>query len=443
MKVNFNLKDKTSLDKTPLFVTVVYKTQRIRVHTNKSILPKHWNPTEQKARQSFEGYGSFNKWLKDVDAFISQVETDWINENSSKREIPVLPTDILKTKLRKYLSKENKEEREENIKNTFWGYYATFLNRMENGTRVHSVKGSPLSKRTIFQFHNLKRHLQNFESKTGEKITFENIDLVFYKKFMDYLTIKLKLGPNTIGKLITNLKVFLRDAFEDKLTTNNTFTYRKFKSINFKSDTVYLNLAEIKEIQNLDLSAAPRLDRVRDMFIIGCYTGLRYSDLTKIQPKNIENGMIEITQAKTGNVVVIPFTNDVLQILEKYQNTMPKISNQKYNEYLSLICQNDKCELLRKEVTVNQIKGGKKITITGPKHKFISSHTARRSFATNEYAAGDLDTGEIMSLTGHQTEKSFYKYIRETPKDKAQRIKEKFIQRELKQAALNTHLKAV
>jgi integrase len=311
---------------------------------------------------------------------------------------------------------------------------------MDNGTRVHSQKGTPLAPGFIFQFKNLKRHLEKFEKKKDYKITFENIDLVFYKKLIDYLT-SLELGPNTIGKLITNLKVFLREALEDKVTDNNTFTHRKFKSISFTSQTFYLNLAEIKEMQELDLSDAPRLDRVRDMFVIGCYTGLRYADLTNIKPHNIQNGMIEITQAKTGNVVIIPFTNDVLRILEKYNYTMPKISNQKYNEYLKLVCQ--KCELLKKDVTVTKIKGGKKITLTAPKHTFIASHTARRSMATNEFAAGDLDIGEIRSLTGHSTEKVFYKYIRETPKDTAERIKEKFKQRELKQAAMQNHLKAV
>ena len=265
--------------------------------------------------------------------------------------------------------------------------------------------------------------------------------MVFYKKFVDYLTINLKLSPNTIGKLITNLNVFLREAYEDRVTTNNTFTYRKFKTINFKSDTVYLNLTEIKEMQDLNLTGSPRLERVRDMFVIGCFTGLRFSDLTNIKPENIDNGMIEIIQAKTGNPVVIPFTGNVLEILEKYNYTMPKISNQKFNEYLSLVA--EKCKLLQKEITVNSIKGGKKIQTAIPKHKLISSHSARRSFATNENAAGDLDTGEIMTLTGHKTEKSFYKYIRETPKEKAERIKEKFILREAKQAAIQNHLKAV
>jgi integrase len=202
-----------------------------------------------------------------------------------------------------------------------------------------------------------------------------------------------------------------------------------------------LNLAEIKEMQGLDLSTAPRLERVRDLFIIGCFTGLRFSDIVSIRPGNIDNGMITIKQAKTGEEVIIPYGEDVQKILEKYGNSIRKISNQKYNEYLSLVC--EKCVLLQKEISIEQITAGKEITVTGPKHKFISSHTARRSFATNENAAGDLDRGEIMALTGHKTEKSFLKYIREKPEETAKRIKEKLIQRELKRAEIKNHLMAV
>lgn len=441
MKVSFYLKDKDATDKTPVFVTVVYNTLRIRVHTNKSINPKFWNEETQKARQALTGYSSFNKWLKDVDAFISKIETDWINQHSQKIAIPLLPTVLLKEKLRGYLSKENKLERADNLKNSFWGNYENFLFRMENGTRVHLEKGTPIAAKTIFQFHNLKRHLQDFEKKANFKMEFENIDMVFYKKLVDYLTINLKLAPNTIGKLITNLKVYLREALEDGLTANNIFTHRKFKSISSKSDTVYLDKIEIKELQNLDLAKHPRLDRVRDMFVIGCYTGLRFSDLTRIQPQHIENGMITIEQSKTGYEVIIPMVKEVLPILEKYNNSLPKISNQKYNEYLYEVCK--KCDVLANEITIHEIKGGKKITIVQPKYESISSHTARRTFATNEYKAGDLEISEIMAITGHKTEKSFYKYIRETPKGTAERIKQKFVERELKQTAIIHHLKAV
>ena len=100
MKVNFNLKNPKGTDKTPIFVTVVYKTKRVRVQTNKSIKPGEWNKDEQKARQVLSGYSSFNKWLKDIDAYVSQIEMDWINSHSKQTTPPSLPIELLKEKLR-------------------------------------------------------------------------------------------------------------------------------------------------------------------------------------------------------------------------------------------------------------------------------------------------------------------------------------------------------
>jgi integrase len=264
----------------------------------------------------------------------------------------------------------------------------------------------------------------------------------FYEDFLRYTTVKKGLAPNTIGKLITLIKVLLREAYEKGITTNQIYLNSNFKSISSVSDTVYLNDEEIKELQRLDLSKRLSLERVRDAFIVGCYTGLRFSDLTRIKPKNIDNGMIILTQQKTKFEVVIPMLKEVIAILEKYEFSIPDISNQKYNQHLHELC--SKCDLLNEMVTTKAIRGGKVMETTQPKYELISSHTARRSFATNEYKRGELTPSEIMVITGHKTEKSFLKYIRETKKETALRIKEKFILRELKQqAAKENHLKAV
>ncbi len=82
------------------------------------------------------------------------------------------------------------------------------------------------------------------------------------------------------------------------------------------------------------------------------------------------------------------------------------------------------------EVTKKIIQGGKQIVIKKPKYEFVSSHTARRSFATNEYMAKGLNVRDIMAITGHKTEKSFYKYIRQTPMENAERVKIVWKQRE-------------
>ena len=116
-----------------------------------------------------------------------------------------------------------------------------------------------------------------------------------------------------------------------------------------------------------------------------------------------------------------PMTKEVERLLSKYNNSLYKISNQKFNDYLYDVVA--KCEGLEIEVTKKTIQGGKHIVIKKPKYEFVSSHTARRSFATNEYMAKGLNVRDIMAITSHKTEKSFYKYIRQTPKENAERVK--------------------
>ena len=65
------------------------------------------------------------------------------------------------------------------------------------------------------------------------------------------------------------------------------FRGRKFKRLAEPVESIYLNLEELERIRGLDLTQKPSLERVRDLFLIGCYTGLRYSDFTNIKPENI------------------------------------------------------------------------------------------------------------------------------------------------------------
>ena len=198
MKVNFYLKDKTADYETWIYCLISYQNKRVKIYTNRKIHPKFWNLETQRVRQTlkFTNHPEYNSWLKDIINAADRIELDWKKLNTGKTVVPPIPDNILKESLRKYFTKPTKEEKEENLNRSFWGYYGNFLLRMENGTRVHLEKGTPIAPRTIFQFHNLKRHLENFEAKTRFKVDFERIDLNFYKKFVDYLTIELQVAPN-------------------------------------------------------------------------------------------------------------------------------------------------------------------------------------------------------------------------------------------------------
>jgi integrase len=441
MKVNFYLADAKSKKETRVVCFISANGNRVKVNTDITAEPRHWNSLAQEFRKSHPNYNELNHWLNEIKSHITKSEAIWKSEGLNINKTPSVKLSYLQECVRIFIGRLNDKELEKVKACSFWGYFDTLLTRMDNGSRGHLKTGKPLASKTVFQFHNLKRHLFNFEKHTKTKIDFSVINQAFYKAFSEYLTITLNSSPNTIGKLMTNLKIVLREAYEDGVTQNDFFRSRAFISPNSVSDTIYLSQIEVDAILALDLSKSPSLERVRDVFIIGCYTGLRFSDLMQISPGCIDANMIQLVQVKTGSKVLVPIRPIVLQLLTKYNFNLPKISNQKFNDYLHEVCEIVDC--LSSSIDVKSIKGGKKVVETKLKSSLVTSHTARRTFATNEYKLGELTVAEIMSITGHKTTKSFYKYIRETPNEVSLRVASIWSDRDKKDGEFNTLLKVV
>jgi integrase len=213
----------------------------------------------------------------------------------------------------------------------------------------------------------------------------------------------------------------MREAFERGLTKNNHFRSKRFKKLEEESQTIYLSTEELKTLNDLDLSNNPRLDRVRDLFLIGCYTGLRYSDLTQLIIENISKTkkVIKIRTQKTDETVIIPINSIVRKIISKYEGKFPTaISNEKMNEYLKELAQIGGID---HPIEVILTKGGKRIREIYKKHELVTVHTSRRSFSTNAYL-NNVPAISIMKITGHKTEKSFLKYIKISQEDNANKL---------------------
>ena len=279
-----------------------------------------------------------------------------------------------------------------------------------------------MAKSTPKIYTTLQNKLNEFKKISKRPINFDTIDLEFYNDYKDYLTNKIKLSANTIGKHIQTIKLIMNEATEAGYNTNLAFRSKKFVVLREDAQNVYLTEDELRKIEGLDLSISPRLDRVRDMFLVGCHTGLRFSDFSILKPNQIKDGFIETTQIKTGGAVVIPVHDVVKNILAKYNGQLPQaITNQKFNKYIKDVVK--LVDELKVEVDITSTKGGKSITVRSQKCELISTHTARRSFATNQFRAG-LPSLTIMSITGHKTEKAFLKYIKVTPSEHAQIMKD-------------------
>lgn len=274
------------------------------------------------------------------------------------------------------------------------------------------------SKKTLTDYNVTYTNLKEFARfKDKEDFGFDEINNVFYDDFKKYLTIRKGYALNTVGKKIKVLKTFLNEAEYRGLIDKAAYSH--FKKLAEPKEAVYLNIKELEKIQALDLSG--HLDKVRDLFLVGCWTGLRFSDWHKVKPENINNGFLTLNQQKTGQPVVIPLYPTVKTILDKYYGKLPKpLSNQKVNEYLKEIARlADFKEAITQQIT----KGGK--VETGIKHKWelVTTHTARRSFATNMYKMG-IPSITIMAITGHRTESAFLKYIKVTPQEHAEKMRD-------------------
>ena len=170
----------------------------------------------------------------------------------------------------------------------------------------------------------------------------------------------------------------------------------------------------------LEITGKRKQEAIKDLFIVGCLTALRYSDYSTLTRANFGKDFITKITKKTGKKVTIPIHAFVREIYNKYDGEVSQgLTIQHFNRYIKKICQKVG---INDPVTFDYTRGGKLVTETKPKYELISSHTARRSCATLLYQTGRMKTSEIMQLTGHSTEKCFFKYIKTSSEDKATQI---------------------
>nr|WP_313786781.1 site-specific integrase [Allomuricauda sp.] len=274
---------------------------------------------------------------------------------------------------------------------------------------------------TVKAYRTTLRHLKEYAQFINKTLDFDSITLEFYSQYTSYLTHERNLSLNTIGKHIKILKIFLNEATDRGLNQNMDFKKRKFKARKEDSDSIYLTVEELKKMGSIDFSASPRLDKVRDLFLVGCYTGLRFSDFTQIKPENIDysKSILHIRTQKTGHRVSIPLHPTIKLILKKYNNELPKAYvNQLMNRYLKEVAS---ISGLKQLVQTTITKGGRVQKNSCPKFELVTTHTARRSFATNLYLA-DVPSISIMKITGHKTERSFMQYIKISQEQNADKL---------------------
>lgn len=434
----FHLKRPNSENKTSIYLKTSFNGVPFKFYLgNKdfTIYPMLWDKEAQRPTTDKKLIEEYSKVNPNIKTDLKNIRTRIDNVESTIKgyisNVQTLKKTFDITELKSLLDhdiKEVKKPTPEAKSDFLLPYIETTIKGMEKGTVLISSgkkKGQRYGYGTIKNYKGFKQKWSLFEKYIAKKIRFDQVNIDLFDNLIQYFNSE-SLSANTISKHIRYLKVIMQRSYDEGLHSNDVHRNKAFSAPEVEVTNVYLTKDEIRALETFDLSDRPTDQKLRDVFVIGCYCSLRYSDYSRIRPKHIKtksiNGqprkVIDIITKKTGERVIIPISPELDRLLSKYDNHIPNTYEQKVNERIKVIA---KEVGINEPIEIEKIKGGLKVKLTTPKHDLIKTHTSRRSAITNMYLSG-IETQYIMKLSGHKTEKSFMKYLKITKEDAVAKI---------------------
>lgn len=377
----------------------------------------YWNKKTQRAKEnkSYPEFFDLNATLDNIAATILSCYRRYINDHARIPE---------KEELREAVQRRRGIIKPEKPKPELFEFIQQFIKDIEDGKHLNLITGRPVSATTMRSYKQTELLMKSYCAAKKCTLKYESINPEFHRDFVHYLSHEYKsptndksFKPNTVGKHITNIKSFMSYAVDRKMTTASDHKMKGFRVIKEEVDSVFLDQEEITALENHPLPFKSREDMIRDLFIIGCHTALRISDLKRLSPQHLKNvngeRYIEIEMQKTSKPVTIPINEKLEKLFLKYQTPsgeyFPGIYEQDVNDVIKEITAEIK--IFQKEVMINSTENNIRVSKLIPKSQLITNHTVRRSFATNKVLEG-YPFAAIMLITGHKTEKAFLRYVK-------------------------------
>ena len=390
------------VENVPIRMRVNFASKRIEFTTGYRIDAAKWDTDKQRVRN-----GCTNKLKQsasEINASLLGYYTE-VQEIFKKFEVEeIMPTPEQIKEAFNALHKPIEEVKQR--KSTPNAFYKAFDEFVRDCGRQNDWTDS-----TYEKFAAVKNHLMNFR----DGLTFEFFDEKGLNDYVTYLRDVKEMRNSTIGKQLSFLKWFLRWAFKKGVHQNNAYDSYKPKLKSTQKKIIFLTWEELNKLREFEIPAAKQaLDRVRDVFLFQCFTGLRYSDVFNLRRSDIKGDHIEVTTVKTSDSLIIELNKHSKAILDKYKDVafeddkvLPVITNQKMNDYLKELA-----ELAGIDEPVRQTyyRGNERIDEVTPKYALLGTHAGRRTFICNALALG-IPPQVVMKWTGHSDYKAMKPYI--------------------------------
>ena len=391
-------------ENVPIRMRVNFASKRIEFTTGYRIDSAKWDADKQRVKN-----GCSNK-LKQLASEINASLLEYYTEIQSifKRfEVEdVMPTPEQIKEAFNALHKPVSEEPKPKKEALPCDFFQVFDDFVEDCGRQNNWTDS-----TFEKFAAVKNHLTYFR----EGLTFEFFDERGLNDYVGYLRDVKEMRNTTIGKQLSFLKWFLRWAFKKGVHQNNAYDSYKPKLKSTQKKIIFLTWDELNRLREFKIPFNKQaLERVRDVFLFQCFTGLRYSDVFNLRRSDIKGDHIEVTTVKTSDSLIIELNNHSKAILDKYKDVafeddkvLPVITNQKMNDYLKELA-----ELAGIDEPVRQTyyRGNERIDEVTPKYALLGTHAGRRTFICNALALG-IPPQVVMKWTGHSDYKAMKPYI--------------------------------
>lgn len=264
---------------------------------------------------------------------------------------------------------------------------------------------------TLYKFYSLKKDLLCFD----KDLSFEDLSEEKLTSFVTFLKDEHGLNNSTIQKKIDYLRWFLNWA--NNRGFNKLSCYKSFRTAlkKTRNKVIFLTKEELDQLRSFKIPQNNRhLEKVRDVFLFCCFSGLRHSDVYNLRRIDIKDNHFEITTVKTADSLSIELNYMTRAILDKYKDqaikngkALPVIGNQAMNRDLKVLCRMAGINRLERITTY---RGNRRIDIVKEKWELVGTHTGRRTFIVNALSLG-ISPSIVMKWTGHSEYKSMKPYI--------------------------------